>query len=287
MEASITLISALVIVVTVAFTTVVWLLVFAVRQRDAAQAKLVEIADTDGLTGVANRRRLDSALDELWTRAARSGMQLALLFVDADHFKAYNDGHGHGTGDRALCFIADCLRRHAKRADDLVARYGGEEFVVVLADSDAAHASGDVANRKRGVTRLEIPPVTVSIGLVVCRPADGVAVDDMMQLADKALYRSKESGHNRVTVASTESRQRKDADIASVSYAVSHSPNWIDSAGFPALCVWRPRDTMLPVSSCSSSGWSDFCVVRISIRMTLFLFRSLWLLLQHTRSSSR
>ncbi|KND62256.1 hypothetical protein BVER_01915 [Candidatus Burkholderia verschuerenii] len=216
------IIGTLVIVVSSAFTAVVWLLVFAVRQRDAAQAKLIEIADTDGLTGVANRRRLDSALDELWTQAMKSGAPIALLFVDADHFKLYNDTHGHETGDRALRFVADCLRRRARRERDVVARYGGEEFVVVLADSDKAQAReiaeairADVASREMSTTRTELPPLTVSIGFVVCRPSQGDEIDDMMRLADKALYESKAQGRNRVTDASARVPQPNQVDVES------------------------------------------------------------------------
>jgi diguanylate cyclase (GGDEF)-like protein len=216
------IIGTLVIVVAGAFTVVVWLLVFAVRQRDAAHAKLIEIADTDGLTGVANRRKLDAALEEAWAICARADVYIALLFVDADHFKKYNDTHGHETGDRALRWIADCLQRHARRRGDIVARYGGEEFVVVLPDSTPAHAA-DVAEAIRAEvaatgafnTRPALPPITVSIGLVVCRAAEGADLDNMMRLADKALYQSKAQGRNRVTAASLEQALRSNADVTS------------------------------------------------------------------------
>jgi diguanylate cyclase (GGDEF)-like protein len=218
------IIGTLVIVVSAGFTAVVWLLVFAVRQRDAAQAKLVEIAGTDGLTGVANRRRLDSALDELWADALHTGASVGILFADADHFKAYNDTHGHETGDRALRYIADCLRRHAKRKGDLVARYGGEEFVVVLADVTAARTRevaeairADVAKPAAAAattaTWPDLPAVTVSIGFVACRPADGRELDDVMRLADQALYRSKAQGRNRVTEGTPDVRLHGNAGV--------------------------------------------------------------------------
>ncbi|WP_277188691.1 sensor domain-containing diguanylate cyclase, partial [Caballeronia sp. BR00000012568055] len=135
------IIGGLVILVAGAFAAVVWLLVGAVRQRDAAHARLIEIAETDGLTGVANRRRLDSSLDALWAKAAVSDTEVALLFVDADHFKRYNDSHGHEAGDRALQFIAECLQKHARNPGDVVARYGGEEFIVGLANTSERSAA--------------------------------------------------------------------------------------------------------------------------------------------------
>lgn len=202
------IIGTLVILVSTAFTVVVWLLVFAVRQRDAAQARLVTIANTDALTGVSNRRRLDSGLDDLWASARRSGAKVALLFVDADHFKRYNDTYGHDVGDRALQHVADCLSKHARRGGDLVARYGGEEFFVALADCDESYAAHvaeavrqEVASPAGGNRRGELPQVTVSIGFIVCRPADGVDLEDMKRLADEALYKSKAQGRNRVTAA--------------------------------------------------------------------------------------
>ncbi|WP_250494285.1 sensor domain-containing diguanylate cyclase [Caballeronia sp. GAWG1-1] len=209
------IIGTLVVAVAGAFTIVVWLLVFAVRQRDAAQAKLVEIADTDGLTGVANRRKLDAALDELWTSAAREGYPVALLFVDADRFKAYNDTHGHEAGDRALQFIAECLVKHARGPHDLVARYGGEEFVVALADCTRSRAEAvaeamriDVANSNGARLRQQFPPTTVSIGVVVARPDSGSTIDDAMRRADEALYVSKSGGRNRVTLAAVSEKRR-------------------------------------------------------------------------------
>jgi diguanylate cyclase (GGDEF)-like protein len=205
------ILGGLVVLVAGGFTVVVWLLVGAVRQRDAAQARLIEIADTDGLTGVSNRRRLDSSLDGLWSQAARAGHEVALLFVDADHFKRYNDSYGHEAGDRALQFIAECLRKRVRGKGDLVARYGGEEFVVALAGASARQAAdiaeairADIAGQSASDLFHKLMPMTVSIGLVVCSPARGDSIDELMRLADKALYQSKADGRNRVTVAHAE-----------------------------------------------------------------------------------
>jgi diguanylate cyclase (GGDEF)-like protein len=205
------IIGTLIIVVSCAFTIVVWLLVFAVRQRDAAQARLIAIADTDGLTGVANRRRLDAALPEMWASAARHRLPVAVMFVDADHFKAYNDTHGHEAGDRALRFVAQCLTRRARRQNDIVARYGGEEFIVVLPDCTQRRAEDvadailtDIAACAREVEAPPLAPVTVSIGLAICQPGDGASLDAAMRRADEALYESKRSGRNRVSIVAVE-----------------------------------------------------------------------------------
>jgi diguanylate cyclase (GGDEF)-like protein len=211
------IIGTLVVVVSCAFTAVVWLLVFAVRQRDAAQARLIAIADTDGLTGVANRRRLEAALAERWARAIRLDTPVAILFVDADHFKAFNDAHGHNAGDRALQVIARCLLRRADGPHDIVARYGGEEFVVVLADCSQRRAEEVADAMREDIAAFEtdaqeqMPSITVSIGLTVCRPARGAHADTAMRRADEALYDSKRNGRNRVSIAAYGDAAQRDA----------------------------------------------------------------------------
>jgi diguanylate cyclase (GGDEF)-like protein len=207
-------IGSLAILISAGFTIVVWLLVLAVRQRDAAQVQLIRIADTDALTGVANRRKLDATLDELWAGAVQQDSTVALLFVDADHFKLYNDSYGHDVGDRALQLIADCSTRHARRKDDLVARYGGEEFVVALPNATRDYAAAvaesirrEVDLRSRTSPQDNLPAVTVSIGFVVALPSRGATLFDVLRLADEALYRSKQNGRNRVTAAASDGLQ--------------------------------------------------------------------------------
>jgi diguanylate cyclase (GGDEF)-like protein len=143
---------------------------------------------------------------------------VALLFVDADHFKRYNDSHGHEAGDRALQFIAECLQKHARNPGDVVARYGGEEFIVGLANTSELQASEvaeamrlDIATQSTMDLLHKLLPITVSIGVAVCRPARGQGVDEVMRLADKALYRSKSEGRDRVTVVSSEAVARGSA----------------------------------------------------------------------------
>ncbi|KMY85962.1 GGDEF domain [Candidatus Paraburkholderia calva] len=217
------IIGTLVIVVSVAFTAVVWLLVFAVRQRDAAQAKLIEIADTDGLTGGANRRRLDAALDEVWTLAFKRGRRSRCCSSMPITSRPTMTPTGTRPATARCVSWPIACRRRACGERDLVARYGGEESVVVFADATPAHAReiaeamrADVASQSEigpMTTCAALPPLTVSIGLIVCRPADGAEVDDMMRLADKALYTSKSQGPNRVTDASAKQAQPYRADV--------------------------------------------------------------------------
>lgn len=206
------IVAALVVLVTTSFTVAVWLLAFALRERDFAQTELRKMAETDGLTGLANRRALDAVLEELWAVASRSGQQVGILFVDADNFKAYNDAFGHNAGDEALRLIADCLSLHARRGSDVAARYGGEEFLVALLGTGEEHAA-TVAEEIRADIEVQSgrferhraqPPITVSIGYVVCSPGPDNSLAAALRLADEALYAAKRAGRNRVNRASVE-----------------------------------------------------------------------------------
>jgi len=175
-----------------------------------ANAALAILARTDGLTGLPNRRSYDEHVAAEWTRAARTHSFLALMIVDADHFKQFNDRFGHHRGDEVLKVIADCIRR-THPIDGLCFRIGGEEFVVLLPGLDAA-AACDVAEQvRRAVVNLQIahaPEVggvaTVSIGLASADPGSGGAPDTLFMAADAALYAAKKAGRNRVRAASAE-----------------------------------------------------------------------------------
>jgi diguanylate cyclase (GGDEF)-like protein len=180
------------------------------EQKDMEE-KLATLAIEDGLTGLANRRRFDERLLEEWGRAYRERSCLALLMIDLDHFKAYNDKYGHLAGDECLRSVARVLAAEALRATDLAARYGGEEFVMLLPNTDAAGCAR-IGERIRGAIREAAIPhaqnlpsgiVTASIGGAVCRPgiersASHIA---LVEAADQALYAAKDSGRDRLTMA--------------------------------------------------------------------------------------
>lgn len=190
------------------FIVVIWLLAFALRDRGAMQSRLEHMAQTDSLTGLNNRRALDRVLLTEWQRMQRTGCELSVLFIDADHFKRYNDQHGHALGDLALQRIAAALARHLKRPGDTAARYGGEEFVAVLPDTDECGAINVAEAIRREIevchsadTKRRIPAVTVSIGCGTARQSRDTSLDAFMRRADAALYVAKTSGRNRVAAA--------------------------------------------------------------------------------------
>ena len=184
-----------------------WLLCRELRLRHQAEQELAQLAATDALTGVANRRTLDHALSHEWFRAQRSGKPLSLLMIDADHFKAFNDQHGHQAGDEALRALADVIRTHVHRPTDLVARYGGEEFSVILAETDSEGARQIAEQIREAVQNMPVAgapqsPMTVSIGIATCKSASEISLEQLLFSADKALYQAKEGGRNRVVCAS-------------------------------------------------------------------------------------
>jgi diguanylate cyclase (GGDEF)-like protein/hemerythrin-like metal-binding protein len=171
----------------------------------AANQKLGELSATDGLTGLANRRRLDEVLADECARAQRASQMLALIMLDVDHFKMYNDHYGHQAGDECLRMVANAMRTSARRPSDLAARYGGEEFVVIAPDNDGDSAFKLAEGIRRSVEALAIPHaqspmglVTVSLGVAVLMPDAGWKPEDLLRLADDALYRAKNDGRNRV-----------------------------------------------------------------------------------------
>ncbi|EIM95168.1 diguanylate cyclase (GGDEF) domain-containing protein [Burkholderia sp. YR290] len=180
---------------------VCWMLAFALRDKVRAQARLAELAATDPLTRLSNRRTLDRHLDEEWRRARRNGAVLSVLFIDIDHFKRFNDTYGHAAGDEVLAAVADCIASVARRSIDVVARYGGEEFAVVLPDMGSNAAANSAEKVRRGVEALRIrqlPIVTVSVGCATGRPADGRNAPELLAAADAQLYAAKAAGRNQV-----------------------------------------------------------------------------------------
>lgn len=167
---------------------------------------IADLAQHDALTGSKNRRIFDEHLTRLWPRAMQEQHSIAVLLIDVDHFKAYNDTYGHQAGDRALRQIAQAMQTAIDRPLDLLARYGGEEFVAVLydVDTDAALVAAD--RLRRGVSDLAIEhrtsrissAVTISIGVAVVTPTPGRNARGALQLADQALYEAKRRGRNRI-----------------------------------------------------------------------------------------
>ena len=184
-----------------------------VTEQKALEDRLVALARTDGLTGLANRRSFDEALAVEWRRARREGTPLSLLLVDIDRFKLFNDHYGHLAGDACLRDVAGVISAAVRRPADLVARYGGEEMVVLLPNTHADGAQA-VAEQVRaaveaaGLAHAANQPlglVTISIGVatVVPVPEASIAPEALVAAADEALYRSKRGGRNCVSAATS------------------------------------------------------------------------------------
>lgn len=174
-------------------------------QLVAANARLAELAQTDPLTGLLNRRGFDQNLAREWRRCRRAGSPICLLMFDADHFKLYNDRFGHQAGDQVLRGIANCIVENIRRPGDIAARYGGEEFAVVLPNTDQAGALKVAEAIRAAIEGLAIDhmpetlSVTVSAGVSYAEPASDGAAEDLLAAADAALYESKAAGRNNVT----------------------------------------------------------------------------------------
>jgi diguanylate cyclase (GGDEF)-like protein len=177
-----------------------------------SQARLRQLATVDPLTGIANRRTFDNALALEWRRAVRGRTPLALLLIDVDRFKSFNDVYGHVAGDRCLQMIAAVLAEGARRAGEVVARFGGEEFAILLPGSNLGEASAIAVRLLQGVRELDIPrvgprggyDVTISIGVACMSPAREADPTDpgptvLVEACDKALYAAKAAGRNRVS----------------------------------------------------------------------------------------
>ncbi len=171
--------------------------------------RMRQLSLVDGLTGIANRRAFDQYLAREWDHATRFGHSLALLLVDVDRFKEYNDALGHQAGDACLRQIAGVLRSHARRVGDFVARYGGEEFAVTLPGASADYTATVAERIRREVQALGIAhpassvvdAATVSVGGAHCERCDALrGAEALIELADKALYEAKRAGRNRVRV---------------------------------------------------------------------------------------
>jgi len=180
-----------------------------IDDRKKAEELLKTISMSDGLTGIANRRRFDEFLDQGWRRAMRAGTEISLLMCDIDFFKNYNDTYGHQAGDDCLKRVALAIRDNFHRADDLAARYGGEEFAVIMPGTDAPGALSLAEAVRAAVEAQGIPHnasavspvVTLSVGSATIKAQRGSSAKALLAAADKALYQAKNEGRNRVATS--------------------------------------------------------------------------------------
>ena len=173
---------------------------------------MLQLTHQDPLTQIANRRCFEYTLGLEWKRAQRLGNPISLIMVDIDHFKDYNDHYGHQAGDRCLQRVAALLQAKVQRPTDLVARYGGEEFVIVLPDTSIEAALALAETMRNGVQALHLEHVasptttwvTLSLGVACLIPGDGSSSAQLLQSADRALYRAKAAGRNRCEVGAVD-----------------------------------------------------------------------------------
>jgi diguanylate cyclase (GGDEF)-like protein len=189
---------------------------YAVRTNFLETRLLNELAERDGMTGLYNRRIFDDYMQRIWRQSRREGVAVAIIFVDIDFFKIFNDLYGHQAGDDCLKRVAKCIARGAKRPFDFSARYGGEEFVLVLYGPPDEYARSVPEQIRRDVLDLAIAHggsqaakyVSVSVGIALARAGSSRSMAGAIQTADEALYQAKREGRNRVVF--------KDSDDSSI-----------------------------------------------------------------------
>jgi diguanylate cyclase (GGDEF)-like protein len=184
---------------------------FVIQQKRVRQLniRLAELASTDSLTGLANRRSFDEHLQREWARADRTQRPLALIILDLDFFKQYNDQYGHVAGDECLKLVARALQE-GRRATDLAARIGGEEFSLLLTDMEIEGAMSVAETVRDRIERLQLPHVkspmgvvTASFGAAAATAGRTQTTEDLVRAADRALYEAKRQGRNRVVQGPT------------------------------------------------------------------------------------
>ena len=188
-----------------------WYLAGEMARRNAAEAALVVLASTDGLTGLANRRCFNETIEREWRRAMRDRTPLALVMCDADLFKSYNDRYGHVAGDTLLRAIGLAMLQSVRRPADIAVRYGGDEFALLLpgtSAADAARIAGQVRSRVGEICdELGIARSPMSAGVAAAVPEMGEDQGSLISAADQALYRAKDLGRDRIEVAQKISAQ--------------------------------------------------------------------------------
>ncbi len=190
------------------------------REIDQQRFQLLELASRDELTNLANRRRFNEAIDLEVERAHRFHRPITLILFDLDGLKGINDTHGHPAGDAALRHIASCLRTETRRFE-VAARLGGDEFAVLLVDTNFDQGRLVAEKLRRHIAEVSVPPagqVTISAG-VASLPAHAETADELIRIADQALYEAKNAGRNKV-VLSPHIRQERDGDRHPVRFKV-------------------------------------------------------------------
>lgn len=169
------------------------------------------LSTIDPLTGLANRRAFDEFTEAEWRRAMRHASPISVVLIDIDFFKKFNDTYGHLAGDMCLKRVAECSTSYSRRSGDMAARYGGEEFALLLYGADMEEAEEVARWIQHAVENMGIPHgaseacpvVTISLGVATANPVKGEKFIDLLDLADKALYRAKSAGRNRVVAFSS------------------------------------------------------------------------------------
>jgi diguanylate cyclase (GGDEF)-like protein/PAS domain S-box-containing protein len=177
-----------------------------ITKQKTTESELMRLSYFDGLTGIANRRYFEDIAKREWRRALREESVFSLLMGDIDFFKPYNDLYGHLEGDECLRKVAAVLKDNLRRPGDMIARYGGEEFVILLPDTDAKNATSVAETLRSSVELLGVEHkdsyvsdvITISVGVASVVPAENLSLSTLISSADRALYRAKKAGRNRV-----------------------------------------------------------------------------------------
>jgi len=168
--------------------------------------RLENLSVCDALTGISNRRHFDQYIEAGWKSNMRSGKPLSLVMADIDYFKSYNDNYGHIKGDECIVKVAKAMAQSVKRPMDLVSRYGGEEFAVVLTETDMNGATIVAEKIRKNINDLALtneyssiaPYITLSLGVATIIPSQSYTTEELINRADKSLYKAKSSGRNSV-----------------------------------------------------------------------------------------
>lgn len=175
------------------------------QELQQLNSKLEKLSNTDGLTAIANRRFFDEIIIQEVSRAKRKKVPLGLIIMDIDYFKKYNDLYGHQAGDNCLIVFANTIKENLKRKSDFIARYGGEEFVVIVPDSNKENILEFANILREKISNLNIQhelsefgKITASFGVASIIPNEDTSEIELISLADKALYKAKENGRNKV-----------------------------------------------------------------------------------------